>query len=132
MTIKPGSIWLFKSHSIWKSFWYFLRRKELPYNSWIMIDDDTQVLTKNVKNAVDFIIAEPKKNYSKKEIAKLQQFNLSKEDYTDKDLFVIINVIRPNTLNPNGKLDQLLCSKFYNIRYMSDEKEYTEYIYNSK
>lgn len=50
-----------------------------------------------------------------------------------KDLFVIINAVRPNTFaDKENNLEKLLCSKYYKTRDLTDEAKCAEHIYNFK
>lgn len=137
VTLKPGCVLLCKKYNWFKRFWAKLSKKVLPYNHFVIFKDSCDLVNAYSKNT-DVIIAEPKKNYSKKEISTLEkilEFNGDiatslEEGIKIEDLFAAINVIRTNTFSDNtNDLQAFLNSKYYNIRELSNEKNWNEYIF---
>lgn len=85
---------------------------------------------KLAESKVDEYILEPKKIYSKDETKRLDA--LSRGVETLRDLVITINTIRPNTVDEKEctKVDDLLSNltKYYKVRHLLDEKEYSDYI----
>lgn len=136
VTLKPGCVLLYKKYNWFKRFWAKLSKKVLPYNHFIIFKDSCDLVNTFSKNTD--VIAEPKKNYSKKEINTLEKIlefkgdiaTSSEEGIKIEDLFAAINVIRTNTFSDNtNDLQAFLNSKYYNIRELSNEKNWNEYIF---
>lgn len=125
--IKPGTIFLSKEYKRHEKLLAFLKRKKLGYNKFYIFDSNHNMIRK--PNKTDCILLEPKKKYSGKEIVKLSLLNRLGWIEDCKDVLTVINAVRPNTVDESLTLDQLLENRFYNIRKLSDEKEYVEYIY---
>lgn len=127
---KAGSILLWKKNcSLLKRLWYWIIRKKRPYDRFSILVENGDYL-KLADAKVDEYLLEPKKTYSKEEIKKLN--TLCNSVQTVEDLITTINTIRPNTV-VEGKIDspdQLIQSlnKYYKIRHLLDEKEYSDYI----
>lgn len=126
---KAGSILLWREYNTIKKFWYWLRRKRLPYNRFTLMHESGDYL-KLAESKVDEYILEPKKIYSKDETKRLDA--LSRGVETLRDLVITINTIRPNTVDEKEctKVDDLLgnLTKYYKVRHLLDEKEYSDYI----
>lgn len=126
---KAGSILLWKEYSLLRKVWYWLLRKKLPYNNFTVMSENGDYL-KLAGSKVNEYLLEPKKIYSKDEVRKLDTFIGSMD--TVRDLVTVINKIRPNTIvdtdniEVNDLFDKL--SKYYKVRHLLDEKEYSDYI----
>lgn len=141
VTLNPGSILLQKDYSWVKKFWYKLRNKELPYNYFTLFGRETAFLhIEEIKNKNNSIILTPKKAYSKKELKNLTSLIIHSTNNEDdwissfsastKDLFIIINAIRPGTFsNEETDLAALLNSRYYNTKVFPDECKFNEYTF---
>lgn len=138
ITINSGAILLQKDYTWMRKLWYKLRRKQLPYNHFTLFGSECALINVWGKKS-DSVVVEPKKAYSKKELRHLISListnNADKEDWLSshdiksKDLFIIINAVRPGTFNDNETLlNALLNNKYYNIRVLADEQNWNEYI----
>lgn len=127
---KAGSILLWKRQCpLLKRLWYWILRKKRPYDKFSVLVENGDYL-KLASAKVDEYILEPKKTYSKEEIKKLNTLHDSIQ--TVEDLITAINAIRPNTvvegnIDSPDKLIQGL-NKYYKVRHLLDEQEYTDYI----
>lgn len=140
ITLNPGSLLLQKDYTWIKKAWYKLRNKELPYNYFTLFGDECAVIDIYGKHSKTLVV-EPKKAYSKKEIKALDTLIKTNTDFDwadwfssfegkTRDLFTIINAIRPGTFSDNEtNLEALLNSKFYNVKRLSDEQNWSEYIF---
>lgn len=124
--VKPGTIFLGKEYKWYKKIWSFITRKKLDYNKFYVFDE-TMSMIGNPRTS-RLVLLEPKKKYSNKEVTKLRLLNRLGWIDRAEDVLATINTIRPNTVDSNKGLNQLLTNRFYNIRHLSDEKEYIEYI----
>lgn len=124
--VKPGTIFLGKEYKWYEKIWSFITRKKLDYNKFYVFDE-TMSMIGNPKTS-RLVLLEPRKKYSNKEVTKLRLLNRLGWIDRAEDVLATINTIRPNTVDSNKGLDQLLTNRFYNIRHLSDEKEYIEYI----
>ena len=124
--VKPGTIFLGKEYKWYEKIWSFITTKKLDYNKFYVFDE-TMSMIGNPRTS-RLVLLEPKKKYSNKEVTKLRLLNRLGWIDRAEDVLATINTIRPNTVDSNKGLNQLLTNRFYNIRHLSDEKEYTEYI----
>jgi len=143
IVLKPGSVLLDKNYGSIKKFWYKLIGKELPYNNFYLLSENTDFLRVSESGELfPYNIFQPKKDYNKKEINLLKHLidsnrtDLDKNipyvsgfDMSNKDLFTIINAIRPNTFaEGETNLNKLISSKYY-LMYLSDEEiDWSKYI----
>lgn len=138
MTIKPGSILLQKDYNWIVKLWYKLVKKELKFNKFTIFTTDCDLINIHGEHR-DAVIAEPKKAYSKKELKRLNTFIdsskkeegdwLSSDKATVSDLFIAINCVRPDTFESKNNLNAFLDNKYYNIKELSDEANWSEYIF---
>ena len=132
LTIKAGSIFPYKEYGVFARMMAKIKGKELPYNKFIGYAQDTIVYVKNLNDTKD-IILEPKKNYSNKEALmfsiarKVLCGNMCRLEFDD--ILVLINSVRPGTIEITKDVANLIGNKYYKVRRLSDENEYTEYIY---
>lgn len=136
IVLKPGSIIINKKYNWFKRLWAKLFKKVLPYNDFIIFGGPCDLVNTFSKKTEAFLI-EPKKDYNKKEIKILLNVLDFKDDIavspkssvSVQDLFTAINAIRVNTFPENTKdLQAFLNSKYYNIKPLADEKNWSEYI----
>lgn len=132
LTLKPGSILLYKEYNFFNRLWAKIRRKELPYNK-IMLFIDKCYYIGNPN--MDGVILELKRDYNKREINKLHYLvnNESFEDFSSdtKELYSILNVIRPNTFKSDSvSLETLIeNNRYYTVKNIRDAKEWSEFLY---
>lgn len=137
MSIKPGSVLLQRDYNWIVRLWYKIRKKNLKYNKFIIFTDDCDLVSIQGERK-DAVVAEPKKAYSKKELKRLNTIvDSSKEEgdwlssnkATVADLFTAINCVRPDTFENTKDLDAFLDNKYYTIKDLADEQNWSEYIY---
>lgn len=137
MSIKQGSILLQRDYNWIVRLWYKIRKKNLKYNKFIIFTADCDLVSIQGERK-DAIVAEPKKAYSKKELKRLNTIvDSSKEEgdwlssnkATVADLFTAINCVRPDTFENTKDLDAFLDNKYYTIKDLADEQNWSEYIY---
>lgn len=136
--IKAGSILLYRKYNWLSKLWNKLCGKELPYNKFTPFCQETVLYnSSNVDKqwCLDCILLEPKKNYSSKEVA---QFYLAKQYIVNnynkispdfEDVQVIINSVRPETIDITTDVTKLVDNRFYRTRRLNDASEYEEYLY---
>lgn len=142
INIKPGTILLNKDHNVFKTWFYKLFNKELPYNKYMLTLDDTQII--NINGILSNItLVEPRREYSRKELELLTRlvFNnktgednkllpwASDKDFDEKDLFILLNAVRPRTFKADSKLNSFIRNKFYVTKRLKDVGNWNEYIY---
>lgn len=94
--VKPGSVLLYKKYGWFKKLLSKIIRRRLPFNAFMMFDEQTYFIFNAISNC---ILVEPIKAYSKKEATTITNI-VGNQQLTDKrDLFVIINAVRPNTFS---------------------------------
>lgn len=136
--IKAGSILLYRKYGWLSRLWYKMRGKELPYNKFTPFSQETVLYNDNSINkrwCAECILLEPKKNYSSKEVA---QFYLAKQTIVNnykkispdfEDVQVMINSVRPDTIEITTDVTKLVDNRFYKTRRLNDASEYEEYLY---
>lgn len=116
ITIKPGSIILWKKYSRVREWFYKLINKDLPYN-------DCRLMVNRVEHVTvecdKYLIIEPRKQYSKLEQVLLRDASELVSTITiGIDKLIPINVVRPNTVNFNIlTLDNMKDNKYYRVVY---------------
>lgn len=125
--VKPGSVLLYKKYGWFKKLLSKIIRRRLPFNAFMMFDEQTYFIFNAISNC---ILVEPIKAYSKKEATTITNI-VGNQQLTDKrDLFVIINAVRPNTFSDTeDQVEKLLHNKYYKIIDINDEANHSEYIY---
>lgn len=139
-TLRPGSMLIYKQHNIFKKLWYRIRKKELPYNKIVLFLRDIDIMD-TFSSQSPTLLVEPKKPYSKGDIAKLEVavdkylLRLNNEEYysicfdSNKiDLVKILNEVRPNTLGKDAITD-LINSRYYNVKRIAEETDWDVCIY---
>lgn len=117
--LKHGSVLLWKDYNVFKRFWAWLTGKKLPYNRWMLwnsVMDNACFLNMTSPKAYELV-----KPYNNKELKKLENFATKtsiSEVIVEDDLKLIINCIRPNTIDVNGGTidgDWLAGNKYYRL-----------------
>ena len=105
LDIKTGSILIYKKYGLLKCWWNKLMRKELPFNKYTLYFGNSSMFVETtnikVKEKDRYIILEPIKPYSKKEekALKLEVVEHVMMNNDTKDVFSVINIIRPSTID---------------------------------
>lgn len=124
ITIKPGSIILWKDTSWFgKITRFFSRKKGYEYANVYDTNYTLVSLFNEFKSNSDIVILEPRKQYTKAETKKLRElYVFSKADVT-VNIAATLNAIRPDTVDPaTFTLDSLLNNKYYKVTYDSTKK----------
>jgi hypothetical protein len=123
--VKPGSIMLYKEYGFFKKLFAKLTKKELPYNKFLVFIMPT-VFYSCEDTESEKLILEPKKNYSNNEISQLANLLKKMEDYDLQldDILVLVNLVRPNTIDIADDVSVLINNKFYRITKFSDETKH--------
>lgn len=118
ITITPGTILVWKEHNKLKQWWYKLRKKELSWNRFNIVEKKSEWILLNSTKASEIRLFVPKKAYDKSEsleclIRKIQR------NYTCDPYYICLlcNIIRPNTFEFKLK---------YDITDLENSKYYTE------
>lgn len=119
--IKAGSICLYKSYGFFKKLLAKLLHRKLPFNRYMLYYwDETTFVGSDTKDNDQFIILEPIKPYSKLEKAYLKQTAMLRD--CPEDLFEIINVIRPDTIDTKAfNIPALLQNRYFKVAYDSNK-----------
>ena len=104
--LKPGTLLLEKRYNIIKRLVYKLLKKELQYNR-------MTITSGNIMCTNSGVFYEPKKEYSKVEISKL---NILLDD-ASLSVVDIINMIRPKTITNTVwfRIDDITKNKYYKL-----------------
>ena len=104
--LKPGTLLLEKRYNIIKRLVYRLLKKELQYNR-------MTITSGNIMCTNSGVFYEPKKEYSKVEISKL---NILLDD-ASLSVVDIINMIRPKTITNTVwfRIDDITKNKYYKL-----------------
>lgn len=132
ITIKAGSILLWKEYNFFKRLWSKLTKKSLPYNRMALFVEGCDYIGDPEK---DCVLLELKKNYNKKEINKLAI--LVDDNYFEyfgtnvADLCTTLNLIRPNTFKNNCTTIQELLeeNKYYTVKNLKNAEDWKELLY---
>lgn len=119
LDIKTGSILIYKKYGLLKCWWNKLMRKELPFNKYTLYFGNSSMFVETtnikVKEKDRYIILEPK----------LEVVEHVMMNNDTKDVFSVINIIRPSTIDVEAfTIDGLLKNKYYRIVYDSKGKNF--------
>lgn len=119
LDIKTGSILIYKKYGLLKCWWNKLMRKELPFNKYTLYFGNSSMFVETtnikVKEKDRYIILEPK----------LEVVEHVMMNNDTKDVFSVINIIRPSTIDVESfTIDGLLKNKYYRIVYDSKGKNF--------
>lgn len=121
--LKPGTILVWKKHSMLKRIWHTMIGKELIYNRFTIIPEETELYFRQIGKNVH--IYEPIRKYSKSEENKLAVLMGDKITYEDwLEVTDIINLVRPNTFCGHIALNECRYYKKVNIDEKSDKYLY--------
>lgn len=131
INLNAGSILLWKKYNWFKRLMYRLRKKELPYNRIMLIDNNIEYCYLSILR--DMKIYTPIKKYSTNEVNRLNRFISSEEKKPVcrwDEIICLVNAIRPKTFKniPIYIDDNFLSSNNY-YRVIDVDKESKEYIY---
>ena len=121
LTLKPGSIIVWKEHNVFQKFWAKLRRKELTPNRCCIIPRRMEFVSLYESNP-NFRVIEPRKQYSSAEKDILNE-TLDKDiKYkSDVEYLSIVNIVRPSTLDLSTlTLESLFDNKYYKEVYAEE------------
>lgn len=127
-TIKPGSIILWKEHGWLRRLVYMVLGKELPYNAYVIVDKEIELLFRScVETFPGFIVLSPRKQYSKAETSKLQKVNMLLTPELEKvdaalSISYVINGVRKDTFEGINDIDLVINSKYYKLINATKEK----------
>lgn len=127
VTIKPGSIIMWKDYSSIRVWWSKLCRKELPFNYARIYDEQFTIAMPISKGTLPgnlrFVVLEPRKQYSKVERELLRNMYVFDSNSLEENLAITVNSIRPETFEvDNLTLDNLMNNKYYRVVYDSSTK----------
>lgn len=137
--IKPGSVLLSKHYNWLQKGWAYLTRKKLPFNHATLFAEEASLL--KIRNEHTSVLVEPKKIYGKKELKQLLTLVcdttedkevtwVTGDSKDNKNLFAIVNAIRPNTFkDKEANLEAFIDSKYYNTIILANNDVWNEYIY---
>ena len=115
ITLKPGSIILWKE----QSFWSKLLRRSGKFNKCAICQSKMDWIINVIKplSHKDIKVLEPKKPYSKLEQEMLSQALDNRGSVLQEiEKLAVINIVRPETLDmSNVTLDNLLQNKYYKV-----------------
>lgn len=126
ITFKPGTIILWKEYSKIRKWFNKLLGKKLDYNRGIIIKTDvilyypiTQYSPWGEECA---LVLEPIVDYTKQEAKKLQNTKVYDSNTMLDTLKIIVNTIRPGSIDASSTFDDLLLNKEYKVVYDFSKK----------
>lgn len=127
LDIKPGTLLIYKNHSLIKELFYKLLKKETSFNRIEVIPEECTI--SQFEDADNMLILNPKRLYSKAEIKTLK--NYFENNYIDpkkvSTVIKAINTVRPDTFPENASIDDIINSTYY--KKVNVEKDSTKICY---
>ena len=120
ITFKPGTIILWQDYSKIKMWFNKLLGKKLDYNRGIIIKTET-ILYYPITLA-NTLALEPIVDYTKQEAKKLQSIKVYADNTALDTLKIIVNTIRPGSIDTSSTFDDLLQNKEYKVVYDFSKK----------
>lgn len=131
INLNAGSILLWKKYNWFKRLMYRLRKKELPYNRIMLIDNNIEYCYSSILR--DMKVYTPIKKYSTNEVNRLNRFISGEEKKPVcrwDEIICLINAVRPKTFkNIPIYIDENFLSSNNYYRVIDVDKESKEYIY---
>lgn len=126
ITFKPGTIILWKEYSKIKMWFNKFLGKKLDYNRGIIIDRE-MILYYSITQDSSWgeecaLILEPIVDYTKQEAKKLQNTKVYDSNTMLDTLKIIVNTIRPGSVDASSTFDDLLLNKEYKVVYDFSKK----------
>jgi len=125
LKIKPGSILLWKEYSKITKMFSKLFHTDLSYNKFHYITDYMTLcfpITRGNNDYDGLVILEPRKDYTKEEVKLLNSLIVFDADCWTDSLKIFTNTVRPNSIEINSDLDDLLWNENYKIAYDFSKK----------
>ena len=126
ITFKPGTIILWQDYSKIKMWFNKLLGKKLDYNSGIIIKTETilyyPITLANPLSEENTLALEPIVDYTKQEAKKLQSIKVYADNTALDTLKIIVNTIRPGSIDASSTFDDLLQNKEYKVVYDFSKK----------
>lgn len=126
ITFKPGTIILWKEYSKIRKWFNKLLGKKLDYNRGIIIKTEV-ILYYSITQDSSWgeecaLILEPIVDYTKQEAKKLQNTKVYDSNTMLDTLKIIVNTIRPGSVDASSTFDDLLRNKEYKVVYDFSKK----------
>jgi hypothetical protein len=126
ITFKPGTIILWKEYSKIRKWFNKLLGKKLDYNRGIIIKTDVILyypITQDSPWGEECaLVLEPIVDYTKQEAKKLQSTKVYDSNTMLDTLKIIVNTIRPGSVDASSTFDDLLLNKEYKVVYDFSKK----------
>lgn len=126
ITFKPGTIILWKEYSKIRKWFNKLLGKKLDYNRGIIIKTDVILyypITQDSPWGEEYaLVLEPIVDYTKQEAKKLQSTKVYDSNTMLDTLKIIVNTIRPGSVDASSTFDDLLLNKEYKVVYDFSKK----------
>lgn len=126
ITFKPGTIILWKEYSKIRKWFNKLLGKKLDYNRGIIIKTEVILyypITQDSPWGEECtLILEPIVDYTKQEAKKLQNTKVYDSNTMLDTLKIIVNTIRPGSVDASSTFDDLLRNKEYKVVYDFSKK----------
>lgn len=127
LKVKPGSILLWKEYSGFKKWLNRLFHIRTPYNEAFLLVEETIIYVPITEGKSLFdselIVLEPKVGLTNEEIFKMESVRFFKKDSLFDQIKIFANIIRPNTINPSSKIDDLYFNENYKVVYDFSKKD---------
>lgn len=126
ITFKPGTIILWKEYSKIRKWFNKFLGKKLDYNRGIIIKTEV-ILYYSITQDSSWgeecaLILEPIVDYTKQEAKKLQNTKVYDSNTMLDTLKIIVNTIRPGSVDASSTFDDLLRNKEYKVVYDFSKK----------
>ena len=127
LDIKPGTLLIYKHHSLIKELFYKLLKKETSFNRIEIVPEECTI--SQFEGIDDMLILNPKRLYSKAEIKTLKNYLEDNCIDAGKVSTVIkaINTVRPDTFPENASINDIINSTYY--KKVNAEKNSTKIYY---
>lgn len=114
LTLKPGTIIIWKEYGPWKRFWSKLTGKKLTNNRCTLISTEFDwIILSEIPG--DAVVLEPKKEYNEQEKGMLSYLAAYNDIMLDEiEQLSAVNIIRPSTFDLSTlTLDNIIDNKYY-------------------
>ena len=127
LDIKPGTLLIYKHHSLIKELFYKLLKKETSFNRIEIVPEECTI--SQFEGIDDMLILNPKRLYSRAEIKVLKNYLEDNCIDAGKVSTVIkaINAVRPDTFPENASINDIINSTYY--KKVNAEKNSTKIYY---
>lgn len=126
ITLKPGSILLWKEYSKLTKWLHKLFHRKTPYNKVSLFVESTAIYVPITEGKAfidnEVIVLEPTIDLTEEEIVAMESVVYYNRDTKFDHIKISVNTVRPNTINTSSQIDNLLFNENYKVVYDFSEK----------